>query len=87
MQKGLDVQFREAGCYKIDPQNKKVYCRTQDNNSGGKNEFSVDYDYLIIAMGAKANTFNTPGVEQHAHFLKVSIFILLLQFYFSTYFS
>lgn len=71
MQKGLDVQFREAACYKIDPQNKKVYCQTQDNNSSGKNEFSVDYDYLIIAMGAKANTFNTPGVEQHAHFLKV----------------
>ncbi|KAK9924677.1 hypothetical protein M0R45_033031 [Rubus argutus] len=69
--KGLDVQFREAACYKIDPQNKKVYCRTtQDNNPCGKNEFSVDYDYLIIAMGAKANTFNTPGVEQHAHFLK-----------------
>ncbi|PRQ53020.1 putative NADH:ubiquinone reductase (non-electrogenic) [Rosa chinensis] len=69
--KGLDVQFREAACYKIDPQNKKVYCRTtQDNNSCGKNEFSVDYDYLIIAMGAKSNTFNTPGVEEHAHFLK-----------------
>ena len=69
----MDVQFREAVCYKIDAEKKKVYCRsTQDTNLGGKEEFSVDYDYLIIAMGAKSNTFNTPGVEEHAHFLKVT---------------
>jgi NADH dehydrogenase FAD-containing subunit len=24
-----------------------------------------------LAMGARVNTFNTPGVEEHAHFLKV----------------
>lgn len=76
-QKGLEVQFREAVCHKIDPKKKKVYCRsTQDTNLGGKHgEFSVDYDYLIIAMGAQSNTFNTPGVEQYAHFLKVSLFL------------
>jgi NADH:ubiquinone reductase (non-electrogenic) len=32
----------------------------------------MDYDVLIVAMGAKSNTFNTPGVEEHAHFLKVN---------------
>ncbi|CAN6571713.1 unnamed protein product [Malus baccata var. baccata] len=70
--KGLDVEFREAECYRIDPKNKKVLCRsTQHSNLGLKEaEFSVDYDYLIVAMGAKTNTFNTPGVEQYAHFLK-----------------
>lgn len=73
-QKGLDVEFREAECYRIDPKNKKVLCRsTQHSNLGLKEaEFSVDYDYLIVAMGAKTNTFNTPGVEQYAHFLKVT---------------
>jgi NADH:ubiquinone reductase (non-electrogenic) len=30
----------------------------------------VDYDYLIIAVGANVNTFNTPGVTEHCHFLK-----------------
>lgn len=30
----------------------------------------MDYDILVIAVGAKPNTFNTPGVEEHAHFLK-----------------
>ncbi|KAL2547836.1 External alternative NAD(P)H-ubiquinone oxidoreductase B4 [Forsythia ovata] len=69
--KKYDAQFREAECYKIDTKNKKVYCRSsQDTNFGGSEEFTVDYDYLVIAMGARANTFNTPGVEEHAHFLK-----------------
>ncbi|KAL8497468.1 hypothetical protein ACS0TY_020971 [Phlomoides rotata] len=69
--KKFDVQFREAECYKIDTQNKKVHCRsTQQNSIGGTEEFTVDYDYLVIAMGARSNTFNTPGVVEHAHFLK-----------------
>ncbi|KAL7086853.1 hypothetical protein ACP275_13G027900 [Erythranthe tilingii] len=69
--KKFDVQFKEAECYKIDTVNKKVHCKpTQDNNLGGTGEFTVDYDYLVIAMGARVNTFNTPGVVEHAHFLK-----------------
>ncbi|KAM7498187.1 hypothetical protein LguiA_022601 [Lonicera macranthoides] len=69
--KGLEVQFREAECFKIDPDKKTVHCRSsQDTNLGGKEEFAVDYDYLVIAMGARSNTFNTPGVVENAHFLK-----------------
>ncbi|KAK6134772.1 hypothetical protein DH2020_031481 [Rehmannia glutinosa] len=69
--KKFDVYFKEAECYKIDTENRKVYCRsTQQNNLGGVEEFTVDYDYLVIAMGARSNTFNTPGVVEHAHFLK-----------------
>ena len=30
----------------------------------------VPYDTLVLAPGAKSNTFNTPGVEQYCHFLK-----------------
>ncbi|XP_061336805.1 external alternative NAD(P)H-ubiquinone oxidoreductase B3, mitochondrial-like [Gastrolobium bilobum] len=68
---GVNIQFSEAECYKIDPKNNKVYCRAgQDKKLGGLEEFSIDYDYLVIAMGARSNTFNTPGVEEHAHFLK-----------------
>ncbi|XP_058220168.1 external alternative NAD(P)H-ubiquinone oxidoreductase B3, mitochondrial-like [Rhododendron vialii] len=69
--KGLDVKFREAECLQIDAVNKKVYCRSNpDNNLGGEQNFTVDYDYLVIAMGARSNTFNTPGVEENCHFLK-----------------
>jgi len=62
----------EAECFKIDPASKKVYCRSKQGlSSNGKKEFSVDYDYLVIATGAQSNTFNIPGVEENCHFLKV----------------
>lgn len=31
----------------------------------------MPYDVLVVAVGAVNNTFNTPGVEEHAFFLKV----------------
>ncbi|XP_024023873.1 external alternative NAD(P)H-ubiquinone oxidoreductase B2, mitochondrial [Morus notabilis] len=69
--KSVDVQFCEAECIKIDAKNKKVYCRSnQNNNLNGQEEFVVDYDFLVIAMGANVNTFNTPGVVENCHFLK-----------------
>ncbi|CAN1231801.1 External alternative NAD(P)H-ubiquinone oxidoreductase B3, mitochondrial [Linum perenne] len=70
--KPYNVEFEEAECYRIDPVNKKVYCRSSkaQNLGGGEKEFELDYDVLVIAMGARVNTFNTPGVEEHAHFLK-----------------
>ena len=72
LQKPYNVEFKEAECYKVDPVNKKVYCRSnQSSTLDGIEEFTVDYDVLILAMGARVNTFNTPGVEEHAHFLKV----------------
>lgn len=32
--------------------------------------FDVEFDDLVIAVGAESNTFNAPGVEEHALFLK-----------------
>ncbi|KAI4296616.1 hypothetical protein L6164_036562 [Bauhinia variegata] len=69
--KSVDIQFCEAECVKIDAVNRKVYCRSNiNNNLNGKEEFAVDYDYLIIGVGANVNTFNTPGVVENCHFLK-----------------
>ncbi|KAG5014896.1 hypothetical protein JHK82_020576 [Glycine max] len=69
--KKMDMQFSEAECLKIDATNRKVYCRSNiSNNLNEKEEFVVDYDYLIIAVGANVNTFNTPGVMENCHFLK-----------------
>ena len=66
------MEYREAECFKIDAENKKVLCRsTQDSKVGKKEEFEVDYDYLVVAMGAQVNTFNIPGVVENTHFLKV----------------
>ncbi|KAF5728638.1 hypothetical protein HS088_TW21G00787 [Tripterygium wilfordii] len=69
--KNVDICYWEAECFKIDAQNKRVHCRyNQSANLDGKEEFPVDYDYLVIAMGARANTFNIPGVEENCYFLK-----------------
>jgi len=42
----------------------------------GSGEFSLDYDFLVVAVGAQVNTFNTPGVKENCHFLKVSSFVV-----------
>lgn len=68
--KGASFHYWEAECVKIDPENHRVYCRSSLN---GNDQFSVDYDYLIISVGARVNTFNTPGVEENCHYLKVRI--------------
>ncbi|KAL0307010.1 UNVERIFIED_CONTAM: External alternative NAD(P)H-ubiquinone oxidoreductase B1, mitochondrial [Sesamum radiatum] len=66
-----EIKFWEAECLKIDPANKKVFCRSNiDENLAGSNEFTLEYDHLVIAIGAQVNTFNTPGVMEHCHFLK-----------------
>ncbi|KAL8497472.1 hypothetical protein ACS0TY_020974 [Phlomoides rotata] len=66
-----EIKFWEAECLKVDPVNKKVLCRSNiDENLAGNNEFSLEYDYLVIAIGAQVNTFNTPGVFEHCYFLK-----------------
>ncbi|ONK74627.1 uncharacterized protein A4U43_C03F8440 [Asparagus officinalis] len=69
--KKADIKFWEAECFKIDPKSKKVHCRSNiGTNLDGTGEFAVDYDYLVIAIGARPNTFNTPGVTENCHFLK-----------------
>lgn len=39
----------------------------------GNSDFELEYDCLVIAVGAQVNTFNTPGVLENCHFLKVEI--------------
>ncbi|GKU96560.1 hypothetical protein SLEP1_g9784 [Rubroshorea leprosula] len=65
-----EIKFYEAECLKIDPANNKVLCRSTVDNLVGNTEFSLEYDYLVIAVGAQVNTFNTPGVLENCHFLK-----------------
>lgn len=79
-QKNVEMSFLEAECFRIDPGSKKVYCRSKQgvDSKGKKQEFDVDYDYLVIATGAQSNTFNIPGVEENCHFLKVTSLILAL---------
>ncbi|KAI8007915.1 hypothetical protein LOK49_LG07G02308 [Camellia lanceoleosa] len=69
--KNGEIKFWEAECLKIDATSKRVFCRSNlDENLVGNNDFFLDYDYLIIAVGAQVNTFNTPGVVEYCYFLK-----------------
>lgn len=66
-----EILFWEAECLKIDVANRRVFCKsTVDENLAGKDEFDLEYDCLVIAVGAEVNTFNIPGVAEHCHFLK-----------------
>jgi NADH:ubiquinone reductase (non-electrogenic) len=79
LQRGGAFRFWEAECFKIDPTSKKIHCRAGDGtNVDGNGEFVVDYDYLVVTVGAKPNTFNTPGVVENCHFLKVSTCIICI---------
>lgn len=51
------ISFMRGTVYEIDFQEKKVYL---ENNE------SIEYDYLLIALGFDVNTFGIPGVEEHA---------------------
>ncbi|KAL5056496.1 hypothetical protein RYX36_037178 [Vicia faba] len=65
-----EIKFWEAECVKIDAAGKKVFCLSNIENLVGSGEFSLDYDFLVVSVGAQVNTFNTPGVKENCHFLK-----------------
>lgn len=58
--------FYQGTCRRVDFEKRQIICSTIDPDV----EFALDYDYLVIAVGAWNNTFGIPGVEQHAYFLK-----------------
>ncbi|BBN15358.1 NADH:quinone reductase (non-electrogenic) [Marchantia polymorpha subsp. ruderalis] len=69
--KKKEVRLFEAKCLEIDHNNKRLLCRDiSDVTVKGKEEFIVDYDFLVVAVGALSNTFGVPGVEKYCHFLK-----------------
>ena len=112
---GPRVKFVEAHCVDVDPKEKIITCKTDEDQAvargddvktvvsqerfkGGSSsrfikdsgrinsnkisnhisfslartrpEFSMKYDMLVVAIGSVNNTFNIPGVQEHAHFLK-----------------
>jgi len=56
-----ECDFLRVACRDIDLENRKVFC-----DSG----ISLDYDHLIVSVGAQPNTFGIPGVDKFGRFLK-----------------
>jgi NADH dehydrogenase FAD-containing subunit len=61
-----EVKYYQAACLNIDKENKKIKCKSEFDEE----EFDLEYDELIIGVGAIVNTYNTPGVKENAYFLK-----------------
>lgn len=68
--KGSAMKFLEAECVDINPAAKRISCEDKSCIVGSVSKFELDYDILVVAVGATSNTFNTPGVKEHCHFLK-----------------
>ncbi|OQR92795.1 nucleotide-binding domain-containing protein [Achlya hypogyna] len=62
-----NARFVEAAATSIDPLTNRVTCVSELDPTM---PFSLEYDQLVVAVGSVANTFGTPGVYEHAHFLK-----------------
>ncbi|XP_057953911.1 external alternative NAD(P)H-ubiquinone oxidoreductase B1, mitochondrial-like [Malania oleifera] len=68
-----EFQYWEAECVQINAAKKEVLCRSVNNSDlvrSYRREFNLKYDYLVIALGAQANTTKTTGVMEHCHFIK-----------------
>jgi len=52
----------------VDVANKSLL--VDGGGGGGSDKFNVPYDKLVVAVGCYAQTFDIPGVKEHALFLK-----------------
>ena len=66
------ANFLEATATEIDPKTNTITCESVvcEGTSCKINDFTVDYDKLIVTVGAQTNTFGIPGVREHCAFLK-----------------
>lgn len=66
------VDYLEATASDVDIENNIVNCEAIkcEGTSCDILDFNIEYDYLIIAVGAKTNTFGIKGVDSNCMFLK-----------------
>ncbi|KAG0233833.1 hypothetical protein BGW41_001365 [Actinomortierella wolfii] len=69
-----NVEYHQAWCDKIDFDRNKVSCTLNlapnPETVQTPENIELTYDHLIISVGSYSNTFNIPGVKEHAFFLK-----------------
>lgn len=64
-----EVHYYEAEVTDIKPEDKKITIKSTSKHYDDS-PIDLDYDYLVIGVGAQSNTFGTPGVWENASFLK-----------------
>jgi NADH dehydrogenase FAD-containing subunit len=72
LQINLKANYLEGTASEIDPVKKTIECESVvcEGNSCEINSFTVEYDKLIVTVGAQTNTFGIPGVRENCCFLK-----------------
>lgn len=67
-----DLNFVKANVLNINFAQKSCQCTPafEEDPELEKVQFDISYDYLVIAPGCMPNTFGTPGVDEHAIFIK-----------------
>ncbi|EPQ51528.1 FAD/NAD P-binding domain-containing protein [Gloeophyllum trabeum ATCC 11539] len=64
------VSVIEAEATDVDPLKKTVTFSDTSDIQGQVWSTTIPYDYLVYAVGAETQTFNIPGVAEHACFMK-----------------
>lgn len=67
---GGDVSYLQAQCDSVDVERKCIKCCDVSPTTGNLESFELEYDQLVVACGAQPATFNIPGIEENAHFMK-----------------
>ena len=70
--KSRKCNFLKANVYDIDFSSQTISCAPafDDDDEISNQHFQIKYNYLVLAPGCIPNTFNTPGVQEHALFMK-----------------
>merc|ERR1719235_956727 len=58
-------KFYESSVSKVDTEGKRVLAKTFNGT-----EYWIPYDKLVVGVGFQPNDFGTPGVKEHAFFMK-----------------
>ena len=62
--------FHLSRAIDLDMQRRRITCQSELDST---KQYKLAYDRLVIAVGSLSNTFNVPGVEENAFFLKVHV--------------
>ncbi|MBI1807759.1 MAG: FAD-dependent oxidoreductase [Ignavibacteria bacterium] len=60
------IEYHQAVCTNIDPTHRLIQCRQVLDGIS----FTLQFDLLVIAVGATSNTYNIPGVKEHSLLLR-----------------
>ncbi|KAF4547771.1 Pyridine nucleotide-disulfide oxidoreductase-like protein 6 [Elsinoe fawcettii] len=68
-----ELQYYKARAESIDLDKRLITCiHAVDDLGHGQKRFEIKYDRIVLAPGCDIQTFNTPGADKHAMFLRTT---------------